>query len=193
MSEVTSATIRVLVPLAPGFEEMEAIIPVDIFRRAGWEVVTAGLDAVEITASRGTRHLCDTVLAEALPLTFDLIYLPGGLPGADHLAGTAPLLDALRAQAAADRWIAAICAAPKVLARAGLLDGKRFTLHPGSRDAVRPLQPLDERVVVDGRILTGMAAGVSFELAFEVLARLSGSAETGEAVNQGLFCPPVLV
>lgn len=183
------AEISVLVPLAPGFEEIEAIIPVDIFRRAGWRVVTAGLEPGPVTASRQTRHLPDALLDDVLDDAYDLIYLPGGLPGADHLAACEPLVRKIRRQAEEGRWIGAICAAPRVLARAGVLNGKTFTVHPTSHAEVAPHLPTGNRVEVDGRLITAIAAGASFEFALQALASISASPETVNAVNRGLLCP----
>jgi protein deglycase len=187
-----SDAVRILVPLAEGFEEIEAIVPVDLFRRAGFEVTTAALAGNPVRASRGTVHVADAFLGEVLERDFTLIYLPGGLPGADHLAAHGPLLRRLQAQAQAGGWIAAICAAPKVLAAAGLLEGRRFTIHPGSAQGVRPLVPQPARVVVDGKLVTGIGAGASFELALRLVERLAGPARVDE-INRGLLCPAALL
>jgi 4-methyl-5(b-hydroxyethyl)-thiazole monophosphate biosynthesis len=181
--------VKVLVPLAPGFEEIEAIVPVDIFRRAGWQVVTAGLEPGPVEACRQTRHLPDASLPDMLEDSYDLIYLPGGLPGADHLAGCGPLIEKVRQQDEDGRWLAAICAAPRVLARAGLLEGKRFTVHPTSHREVEPYRPTGKRIEVDGRLITAIGAGASCEMALQALASISGSPALVESVNQGLICP----
>ena len=124
----------VLVPLAQGCEELEAVTVVDLLRRAGIDVVTAGLDEQPVRASRGMVLLPDMTLEQALQRDYDMIVLPGGLPGADHLRDDARVIDLLREMAAAGKYTAAICAAPRVLARAGLLDGKRATSYPGALD-----------------------------------------------------------
>ncbi len=179
--------VSVLVPLAEGFEEIEAIVPVDIFRRAGWRVVTAGLEPGPVVACRQTRHLPDALLADVIGESYDLIFLPGGLPGADHLADCSTLINKVWEHEAEGRWLAALCAAPRVLARAGILKGKKFTVHPTSHAEVEPHLPTGSRLEVDDHLITAIGAGASFELALQVLASISGSEELGAAVNRGLL------
>ena len=121
----------VLVPLAQGCEELEAVTVVDLLRRAGIEVVTAGLDDKPVRASRAMVLVPDTTLDEALKQKYDMVVLPGGLPGADHLDADARIHGLLKEMCETDRYTAAICAAPKVLAGMGLLDGRRATGFPG--------------------------------------------------------------
>ena len=120
----------VLVPLAQGCEELEAITVVDLLRRAGIDVVTAGLDDRPVRASRGSVLLPDMTLDQALERDYDMVVLPGGLPGADHLDNDERVHDLLKSMAGSGGYTAAICAAPKVLASAGLLDGRRIA-HTG--------------------------------------------------------------
>jgi 4-methyl-5(b-hydroxyethyl)-thiazole monophosphate biosynthesis len=181
----------ILVPLADGFEEIEAIVPVDVWRRAGFSVTTAALTANPLTATRQTRHLADSLLAEVIDRDFDLIYLPGGRPGADHLAANRQLLKKLQQQAAAQKWLVAICAAPLALNAAGLLAGKKFTCHPAAVGELSDVSPPAERIVIDGKLVTGIAAGAAFELALTVV-RLIGGPDAAAKVNQGLFCHPAL-
>jgi len=182
----------ILVPLGEGFEEIEAIAPIDIWRRAGFHVTTATLSANPLTATRQTRHLADSTLDEVLNQDFDLIYLPGGRPGADNLAAHDQLLKKLQQQAAAQKWIAAICAAPLALNAAGLLNGKKFTCHPTAVSDLKGVSPLNERIVIDGKLITGIAAGAAFELALTVIRLVSG-AEAVTKVNQSLLCHPSLL
>jgi protein deglycase len=123
---------RVLLPLAPGAEELEAVTIVDLLRRAGFTVVVAGLEPGPVTCSRGTVILPDRPLAEVMDENFDLVVLPGGLPGADHLRDDSRVQALLRRQADAGRLVGAICAAPKALASAGLLRDRRPRPTPGS-------------------------------------------------------------
>jgi len=118
---------RVLVPLAEGFEELEAVTIIDLLRRAGVEVIVAGLEAGPVRASRGTVILPDESLYNVIDQDFDMIVLPGGLPGADHLNNDVRLREKLQEMSESGRYVAAICAAPKVLASAGLLKGKKAT------------------------------------------------------------------
>ena len=178
---------RVLVPLAQGCEELEAVTIIDLLRRAGIEVITAGLDARPVTASRGTVLIPDTTLDEAAGQAFDMIALPGGLPGADQLAADDRLVAQLRAQDAAGRYLAAICAAPKVLAGAGLLDGRQATGYPGAittSDYPR-VRFVDAPVVVDGTFVTSRGPGTAMDFALELIEVLLGRAARDD-VERGL-------
>ncbi|MFQ3669857.1 MAG: DJ-1 family glyoxalase III [Verrucomicrobiia bacterium] len=183
---------RILVPLAPGFEEIEVIVPVNLWRRAGWDVLTAGLQPGPLEASRKTRHLADAEWSEVLSQNFDLIYLPGGRPGADHLRNSSPLLARLQAQAEAGRWIAAICAAPIVLEAAGLLHGKRWTAHPSAQAEIASGTSTHRPIEQDGHLITGRSAGVAAELALTVLRNLAGWSAV-ESVQQGYLAEPYLL
>ena len=176
----------ILAPLAEGFEEIEAIVPIDVWRRAGFEVTTAALTANPLTATRQTRHLADAPLAEVIDREFDLIYLPGGRPGADNLAANDALLKKLQQHAASQKWIAAICAAPLALNAAGLLRGKKFTCHPSIVGELAELAPSNERIVIDSKLITAIAAGAAFELALTVV-KLAANSEMVNRVNQGLL------
>lgn len=182
---------RILVPLAEDFEEIEAIVPIDVWRRAGYEVIVAGLQPSPLRATRKTRHVADVLLDEVLGDEYELIFLPGGLPGADHLAAHDALGERLKKQAADGKWIAAICAAPKVLDKQGLLAGRSFTCHPGTREALQS-PATDARVVVDGKLITGIAAGAAMELALTVVREISGEEKVRE-VNAGLLCSSALL
>ena len=139
----------VLVPLAQGCEELEAVTVVDLLRRAGVHVVTAGLDNAPVRASRGVVLVADMTLDEALKQEYDMVVLPGGLPGADHLDGDPRIRGLLRTMADSGRYTAAICAAPKVLASTGLLEGKKVTSFPGVLDAFADLDYRSDPVVQD--------------------------------------------
>jgi 4-methyl-5(b-hydroxyethyl)-thiazole monophosphate biosynthesis len=173
---------RVLVPLAPGFEELEAVTIVDLLRRAGVEVVTAGLTEGPVRASRGVVVVPDTTLDRVLDDDFDMIALPGGLPGADHLDADPRIHGLLRRTAAAGGYAAAICAAPKVLAGAGLLDDRKATAYPGVLDRLHlpRTDVLQRPVVTDGRIVTSRGPGTAMDFALELIERLLGKAKRDE-------------
>ena len=173
---------KVLVPLAPGFEEMEAITVIDILRRAGLDVVAAGTQPGPITAARLTRHLPDCTLDEVRSDEFDLLVLPGGQPGATNLRHDPRLQQILQAFHASQRPIAAICAAPTVLAACGLLAGHTVTCHPSVRAEVAAAADRlsDQRVVVDGPVITSQAAGSAMEFAFRLIELLCGSEKAAE-------------
>ena len=165
---------KILVPLANGFEEIEAITIIDVLRRAECEVITANLEKESIMASRKTRHLADAYLNEIIFHTFDAIILPGGQPGSDTLMNHLELRKRLIQQAEEGKWIGAICAAPKVLEVAGLLKGKRFTCHPSVKAFITSGQLVEERVVVDGKLITGQAAGSAMVFALQLVQEFKG-------------------
>lgn len=167
---------RVLVPLAEGFEEIEAVTVIDLLRRAGIEVVGAGLVPGPVRAARGTVIVPDTTLDAVLAEDFDMVVLPGGGPGAERLARDARIRALLVRMESAGREIAAICAAPRVLAEAGLLVGRRATAFPGSLDGVEVpgLDYREEPVVVDGRITTSRGPGTAMDFALTLVERLAG-------------------
>ncbi len=164
----------VLVPLAQGCEELEAVTIIDLLRRAGIEVVTASLQAGAVTASRGTVLLADTTLDAVLEREFDMIVLPGGLPGARHLEDDPRLIAMLQRQQIAERYVAAICAAPQVLASAGLLDGRTATSYPGViKTADYPRVTFVETpVVVDGLVITSRGPGTAMDFALQLIELL---------------------
>jgi len=180
----------VLVPLAQGCEELEAITVVDLLRRADIEVVTAGLDDQPVRASRGTLLVPDMTLDAALQKDYDMVVLPGGLPGADHLRDDDRIIRLLVQMQVAEKYTAAICAAPRVPAEAGLLDGKRATSYPGSLDAnsVPGLEYVDQPVVTDGKVITSRGPGTAMDFALELIETLSGKQVRVE-VEAGLQRP----
>jgi 4-methyl-5(b-hydroxyethyl)-thiazole monophosphate biosynthesis len=178
---------RVLVPLAAGCEELEAVTVIDLLRRAQITVVSAGLEPGPVRASRGTVLVPDMSLDEALELDYDMVVLPGGQPGATHLENDPRVITLLRTMAAAGRYTAAICAAPRVLAVAGLLDGKCAASYPGSVDpAAFPAIRLDSQAVVrDGQVLTARGPGTAMDFALARIEVLAGRA-TRDQVEAGL-------
>ena len=172
----------ILVPLAQGCEELEAVTLIDLLRRAGMEVTTAGLDSEAVTASRGVRLLPDTVLDDVLDRQFDLIVLPGGLPGADHLDRDPRIQKLIREQAQADRKVGAICAAPKVLASAGLLENREATAYPGTLESLQlpSISITSEKVTVDGNISTSRGPGTAMDFALELIEQLAGRSKREE-------------
>ncbi len=181
---------RVLVPLAPGCEELEAVTIIDLLRRAGIEVVTAGLQEGPVKASRGVVLLPDTTLDAVLGDEFDMLVLPGGLPGADHLDQDPRIHRLLQRLAEQDKFTAAICAAPKVLAGAGLLDGRGATAYPGVLDALGlpATRILAEAVVVDGKVITSRGPGTAMDFALTLIEKLLGATQRA-AVEAALLRP----
>ena len=177
----------VLIPLAEGFEELEAVTVIDLLRRAGVAVVTAGLQAGPITASRGVVMLPDQALDAVLSQDFDMIVLPGGLPGAHHLRDDLRVQAILKRHAAAGAYTAAICAAPVALAQAGLLVGKTATSYPGfvEKLAIADFTHSTEAVVVDGKIVTSRGPGTAMDFALTLIELLCGKAQRDQ-VEAGL-------
>jgi len=169
---------RVLVPLADGFEEIEAVTVIDLLRRAGIEVCTAGLKGRAVTGSHAIAIEADTTLDEVSGQQFDMVVLPGGMPGAQHLREDPRIPKLLRNQAESGRYAAAICAAPSVLAAAGLLDGRTATSYPGFLDpaTVRGLELSDAPVVVDGPIVTSRSAGTAVDFSLQLIELLASRA-----------------
>ena len=178
----------VLVPLAQGCEELEATTIVDLLRRAEVGVVTAGLDDKPVRASRGMVLVPDTTLDQALKQQYDMVVLPGGLPGADNLNNDPRIRALVTRMAANDRFTAAICAAPKVLASAGLLQGRKATAFPGILDAFEGLDYRSDPVVRDGKVITSRGPGTAMDFALELVEILVGK-EKRDQVEAALQRP----
>jgi len=181
--------IKVLIPLASGGEELEAVTMINLFRRAGFTVVCAGLGAElqPVKCARGTLLVPDATLAQALGEEYDLVALPGGQPGADNLRKDARIGDLVRRQVESGRWLAAICAAPMVLGEAGVLAGRQATSFPGCLDALKlpGVKFVDEPVVVDGKVVTSKGPGTAMDFALILIELLAGIA-TRRKVEAGL-------
>ncbi len=179
---------RVLVPLAEGCEELEAVTLIDLLRRGGVEVVVAGLGNGAVRCSRGTVIVPDVALDAVLDDDFDMIVLPGGLPGADHLRDDNRVAGLLHRTLDAGGKAAAICAAPQVLERAGLLDDRRFTAFPGvvEKASGGAKSSAGTPIESDGPILTSRGPGTAMDFALELIEQLTdrGNRERVEAALQ---------
>lgn len=177
---------HVLVPLAQGCEELEAITITDLLVRAGITVTTCGLDTSPVTAARGTRIIPDTSIDEIMHKTFDLIVLPGGLPGADHLRDNQQLQLLIKNQAQENRYLAAICAAPKALAQAGVLTGKTATGFPGVLNALNDdsITISTAAIEIDDKIVTSRGPGTAMDFALTLIELLEGSKKRDEVSQQ---------
>jgi 4-methyl-5(b-hydroxyethyl)-thiazole monophosphate biosynthesis len=167
---------KAVILLATGFEEIEAVTVIDILRRAGIEIIIAGLDETSVTGSHGITVSADKKLSD-LKVDFDAVILPGGMPGAMHLNNSIEANDFIKTMFAKGVLIAAICAAPAVvLAPLGILDNKDATCYPGDQvDFGESTKHKDKAVVVDGNIITSQGPGTSMEFAFAIVEKLIGS------------------
>jgi 4-methyl-5(b-hydroxyethyl)-thiazole monophosphate biosynthesis len=160
-----------LVLIADGFEEIEAIAPVDLLRRAGVEVTVASLaEQPHVTGRCGITMHADTALSAVGGRLFDLLFLPGG-PGVKNLRADPRVDTVVKSHAAEGKWVAAICAAPTVLNAAGLLEGRRYTAHFSVAGEL-PNILADQRVVADGKILTSRGAGTALDFGLMLVEKL---------------------
>lgn len=174
---------RVLCLLEDGFEEIEAIAPVDLLRRAGVEVVMAGVSGAEVSGKCGVKVLADSILSEALEGNFDVLFLPGG-PAVMELRKRKEVVGLIREFHSEGKLIAAICAAPLLLKDAGVIDGRRITAHFSTTDEL-PANT-GERLVHDGDFLTSRGAGTAVEFGLELVKILCGD-EVAEDVASAVM------
>jgi 4-methyl-5(b-hydroxyethyl)-thiazole monophosphate biosynthesis len=179
--------------LADGFEEVEAVTPVDFLRRAGVEAVTVAVGKDRTVAgARGIPVVADRVIADIGGLAYDAVVLPGGMGGSANLAASGAVDALVREAAANGKLVAAICAAPAVvLAPKGILAGKRFTCFPGMEKAVSGAVWVEEKVVVDGSLITSRGAGTAAFFALAVIEYLLGR-ETAENIGKTTLVEPAV-
>jgi len=172
---------RVLVPIGNGTEEMEAVITIDVLRRAGAAVTVASVENdLTVKCSRGVIILADTLIKDA-GSQYDLIACPGGMPGAERLRDSDELFKLIDQQKAAGKLYAAICATPAVFFEAkGIIDGKKATAHPAFSDKLANQAAVADRVVVDGKLTTSRGPGTAFEFALALVKQLYGEEKMRE-------------
>lgn len=179
--------IRALIPIADGCEEMEVVIVADTLRRAGWNVVLAGLNGTApVTASRKVKLIPDARWEELDLLSFDLLVLPGGAGGTKALCEHDGVQETLRIFDIEEKWIGAICAAPLALHRAGILTGRAFTCYPGIEKEMHRPDRSDDAVVVDRNLITSQGPGTAFAFALKLIELLENPAAS-EKVCSGLL------
>ena len=160
---------NILVVLASGFEEIEAVAPSDIWKRLGFNVTLAGLDDMQVTGAHGIVIESDALLDEVIHMDFDAVFLPGGMPGSTILRDDERVCSLVKSMAEAGKVVSAICAAPMVLSKCGLLNGRKFTMYPGMEDfLVSGDIPCSVSAVADGNIVTGKGPGAVFDFASAV-------------------------
>ncbi|MFH1531975.1 MAG: DJ-1 family glyoxalase III [Pseudomonadota bacterium] len=177
---------KAVVLLAEGFEEIEALTIVDILRRAGVDLVTAGVGGLEITGAHGVTVLADLWLEDA-PRDGDAVILPGGMPGSEHL-DVPEVADLVRAYAEAGKIVAAICAAPALaLSPTGVIDGRRVTCYPGFEAAFpASVERREDAVVEDGQVITSRGPGTAHRFALRLVERLVDK-ETAAQLRAGML------
>ena len=174
---------KVLIPLAEGFEETEAITVIDILRRAGIDTVTAALSKNPVTGSHQIPVIADKLLDEREE--FNAIALPGGMPGTNNLKDGPRIIKIIKKINAAGGLTAALCAAPIVLSKAEVLSGKKYTCYPGFESHITEGIFVDKNVVVDGNIITGKGAGHAVQFGLAIVAFLKGD-DAAKTVSAGL-------
>lgn len=172
---------KVLVPIADGCEELEAVTIIDILRRAGADVVVASVDSLQVTASRGVKLVADRLLPGCVDETYDLIALPGGMPGAEHFRDSKELVGMLKRRKEEGKLYAAICASPPVVFQPhGLLEGKKATCHPGRVGTLENSEAAHLPVVVDGNCITSQGPGTALVFALKLVEILFGEQKMKE-------------
>ena len=166
--------------LAEGFEEIEALCPLDLMRRAGLAVTTVGIGGTEITGAHGITVRSDIADRDFHDESPDLVFLPGGMPGTLNLAKSSVVMSAIRAAMTSNAYIAAICAAPSILGDMGLLAGKEAVCYPGFEDRLTGARLSQKRVVLDGRILTAAGMGVALDMGLAIVELLCGKEKAKE-------------
>ncbi len=176
----------VCVLVADGSEEMEVVITVDVLRRAGIGVFLAGVGETRlVTASRGVRLMPDGAWDPAEANRFDLLVIPGGIGGTQAMRQDDSVKQAIREFLTTGRMVASLCAGPEVLQDAGVLEGRTYTSHPGSRDALTAGTWVDRPVVRDGNLLTSQAPGTAFAFAL-ALVEILASPEAARKIAEGM-------
>lgn len=171
---------------ANGYEEVEALMTVDLLRRGGVDVRLASItEEMTVEGSHGIRVEMDTTLADTDLTAMDAILIPGGIPGTPNLAADEKVCQALKEMFRAGKIVGAICAAPSVLGACGILEGKKATCYPGFEDKLTGAEFVDEMVVADGNVVTSRGLGTSMEFGFKLLEILE-SKETSDRVREAI-------
>ncbi|MFW6000814.1 MAG: DJ-1 family glyoxalase III [Halanaerobium sp.] len=178
---------KILIPLAKGFEEIEAITNIDVLRRAGFNVITAGIDGKNIKGDHGVKIEADIDIKDIKKEEISDVVLPGGMPGAANLRDSSELLQIIRDVYQRGGLCAAICAAPMVLEAADILENKNATSYPGFDDQMDSANYKTDRVVKDGNIITGRGPGVALEFALAVVEYLADKDSADELKKAMLF------
>ena len=177
---------RIGVLLATGFEEIEAVTIIDVLRRAELDVVLVGVDGENVRGAHGLQVSTELSLAEAGKEDWSAIVLPGGLPGATNLRDNPEVIALIQSTSSGGGRLAAICAAPIVLGRAGVLQGRKATCYPGFEDGLDGAECSEESVIVDGNITTSRGPGTSLDFSLSLVAQLKDQ-ETADTLRAGML------
>ncbi len=177
---------KVIVFLADGTEEIEALTPVDMLRRAGAEVTFAGVPEMVCTCSHGVKITADKAACDCVGEAYDMVVLPGGMPGTLNLGASEDVKKIVAKAYENGKFVAAICAAPSVLGGMGLLAGKRATCYPGFEEKLTGACVVNEKAVRDGNVITACGAGAAMEFALLLVAALYGE-ETSENLRKAVL------
>jgi 4-methyl-5(b-hydroxyethyl)-thiazole monophosphate biosynthesis len=176
----------VYVILGNGFEEIEALTPVDVLRRCGVEVCTAGVGGLKIEGSHGIIVTADCMVDEIDQSQLDMIVLPGGLGGVNAISASAPAMEAIRRAYEDGKHVAAICAGPTVLASLGITDGKHATSYPSAKEKMSRAIYEESPVVTDGKLTTSRGPGTSMAFGLELARILCGDAVADQVAHDML-------
>jgi 4-methyl-5(b-hydroxyethyl)-thiazole monophosphate biosynthesis len=176
---------KVLIPLTDGFEETEAVSTVDVLRRAGIEVVVAGSPGTTLTGVHNVKIQADGMLKDIDHEEFDGVILVGGSPGYINLGNSQKVQEIIRDFYSKDKLIAAICAAPTILSKAGILDDRKATIYPGMEKEIP--RPRPEKVVADGNVITSQGPGTAVEFGLAITEHLVGKEKANE-VRRRMVC-----
>lgn len=179
---------KIVIILANGFEEVEAVTPIDVLWRGGVEVIIAGVGNKEITGSHGIKIKCDTTVKQIVADDFDGVVIPGGMPGATNISESAEAGRFIESMYQDGKLVAAICASPAiVLSPLKVLDGKKSTGYPGfENEFSNSVELKTDKVVVDGNVITSRGPGTASDFSFAILKYLAG-AEQSESVARGML------
>ena len=184
---------KIAVFLADGFEEVEALTPVDILRRGGYEVVTvsvkdkAGEEALLVESSHAIGVMADLCIEDLDFDSLDMILLPGGMPGTKNLEKCKTLIEQIRAFDEQKKYIAAICAAPSILGNMGILAGKKAVSYPSFEEFLSGAEVPQTEVAVDGHIITGRGMGCAIPFALTIVETISNKAKAEELARQVIY------
>lgn len=179
---------KVYIFLADGFEEIEGLTVVDLLRRAGIEAVTVSIKEDKmVTGAHGISVMADFLFEEIKGTMADMAVLPGGMPGTTNLLACEPLMDMVLGLHSAGAYVAAICAAPSILAEIGLLEGKKATSYPGFEEKMTMAEYVYEPVVQDGQVITSRGMGTAIDFSLKLIEILEGEAKAKEISDSIIY------